>query len=1280
MIKKLSLLLFICILSALNINAEIYEGSCGENVSFSLNLETGVLNITGTGDMTDYYITSNIPWYSQMSKIKSVEISEGVTRIGERTFLNCTSLTNVSMPNSLTSIGYCAFAGCSALNSVIIPNNVTSIGKGGFQNCSGLVSLSIGNSVTAIGSLAFQNCPLLKEVIIPNSVKSIGNNTFEGCIGLTSIDIPNSVTYIGSGAFNGCSSITSINIPNSVYYIGSNAFDGTAWDDNLPEGLIYVGKVFYKYNGTMPEHTSITIDAGTSGIAGSAFEGCSGLISVTIPNSIKSIGYYAFRGCSNLTEVYCNAEKNPTTGGEMLNGVPLSNATLYVPEVSLEKYQSTEPWSGFGTIKAIEEVENIISGSCGENVNYSLNLETGVLSITGTGAMTDYSYTGDAPWYEQREYIKSVEIADGVTTIGERTFRNCSAITSISISNSVTSIKSYAFSSCSSLTSVIIPIGVTSIGLGAFDSKLSSIVVAEGNAKFDSRDNCNAVIETATNTLIKICKNTVIPNSITSIGRGAFYRCPDISSIKIPNSVTSLEDYAFYDCPGLTSVDMLSNIESIGTGAFRSTTWYDNHPDGMIYVGKVFYKYKGTMPENTSISIDEGILGIAGSAFDGCTGLTSINIPNSVKSIGNNAFSNCSGLTSVISEIKEPFAFGSSAFNSISSSCTLTVPYGTRDAYIAAGWTTDVFQGGIEEIEIISGSCGENVNYSLNLETGVLSIYGTGAMADYSSENRAPWYEQREYIKSVEIAEGVTTIGNFAFDDCSDLTSVTIPNGVTIIGYVAFRNCHRMTSVDIPNSVTSIGFYAFSWCRGLTSIAIPNSVISIEEDAFYGCDGLTSITLPNGNVSIGGDAFWGCSLTSIIIPNGVTSIEAGAFSGCSGITSIVVESENTKYDSRDNCNAIIETATNTLVAGCKNTIIPDNVTSIGGRAFSGCSGLTSVTIPNNVTYIGESAFYGCSSLTSIDIPNSVTLIDGLAFCGCTGITSITIPNSITSIRDRAFDGCSGLTEVYCYAENVPDTYANAFENVDLSNATLYVPAASIEAYQAAEPWSQFGNIMKIDTDISQMDNVMYVESFEGHSASQVIMPIQMKNSAEIRGFQFNLYLPDGVTIALNPKGKEKVSLSHERRDEYDEHTLSVRKQDDGSYQFLCGSLSEDTFLGNDGGVATVTLDIAEEMDNGNYPIILKNIKLTENDISKYYETPQVRSTLTVVSYVLGDINDDGKIDVSDYIGIANHILGNTPEDFNLRAADVDENGVIDVSDYIGVANIILTGSIYGSQQ
>ena len=206
-----------------------------------------------------------------------------------------------------------------------------------------------------------------------------------------------------------------------------------------------------------------------------------------------------------------------------------------------------------------------------------------------------------------------------------------------------------------------------------------------------------------------------------------------------------------------------------------------------------------------------------------------------------------------------------------------------------------------------------------------------------------------------------------------------------------------------------------------------------------------------------------CSgLTSITIPNSVTSIGNYAFNGCKGLTSIIVESGNTVYDSRNNCNAIIETATNTLIAGCMNTTIPNSVTSIGVYAFCNCSSLASVTIPSNVTSIGESAFSGCTSLTSITIPNSVTSIGSNAFRNCSSLTSITIPNSVTSIGGYAFGDCSSLTDVYCYAEIVPNTDSKAFYNSNIASTTLHVPAESMEQYKTTKPWSEFGKIISID--------------------------------------------------------------------------------------------------------------------------------------------------------------------------------------------------------------------------
>ena len=288
------------------------------------------------------------------------------------------------------------------------------------------------------------------------------------------------------------------------------------------------------------------------------------------------------------------------------------------------------------------------------------------------------------------------------------------------------------------------------------------------------------------------------------------------------------------------------------------------------------------------------------------------------------------------------------------------------------------------------------------------------------------------------VTYSVTSIGQYAFSGCGSLTSIEIPYCVTSIGGGAFFNCGSLTSIEIPYSVTSIGTQAFYYCTGLTSVTIPNSVTSIGNQAFYYCSSLTSVTIPNSVTSIGEEAFYGCSrLTSVTIPNSVTSIGERAFSYCSGLTSVSVEVDNTIYDSRDNCNAIIETASNTLVAGCKNTIIPNSVTSIGDGAFAGCRSLTSVTIPNSVTSIGNDAFYYC-----------------------TGLTSVTIPNSVTSIGNQAFYGCSGLTSVTCEAVNPPALGNAVFDQVDKS-IPLYVPAESITAYQTAADWNEFTNIQAI---------------------------------------------------------------------------------------------------------------------------------------------------------------------------------------------------------------------------
>ena len=367
------------------------NGTCGENLTWSYVETTKTLTISGTGEMTNYYTYSNVPWNSFKSSIKKIIIKSGVTSVGYYAFDGCSGLTSVTIPNSVTSIGSYAFCYCSGLTSITIPNSVTNIGEYAFDYCYGLTSVYItdleawckidfygydSNPVKYAKHL-FLNGEEIKDLVIPNNLTSIKNSAFSGCSSLTSVTIPNSVTSIGSSAFSGCSGLTTVTIPNSVTSIGSSAFDGTGWYNNQPDGLVYAGNVAYKYKGTMPSNTSISIKDGTLGIAGSAFSGCSGLTSVTIPNSVTSIGDGAFWYCSGLTSVtipqsvtsirdysfsYCSG----LTSIVSLNNTPLTlydsydfyyvdkaNCIVWVPRGSANAYKDADGWKDFQNIREL---------------------------------------------------------------------------------------------------------------------------------------------------------------------------------------------------------------------------------------------------------------------------------------------------------------------------------------------------------------------------------------------------------------------------------------------------------------------------------------------------------------------------------------------------------------------------------------------------------------------------------------------------------------------------------------------------------------------------------------------------------------------------------------------------------------------------------------------------------------------------------------------------------------------------------------------------------------
>ena len=633
------------------------------------------------------------------------------------------------------------------------------------------------------------------------------------------------------------------------------------------------------------------------------------------------------------------------------------------------------------------------------------------------------SFRGDSFSSYSGEYSGNVVIPESVTLNG--------------IAYPVTSIEALAFAYCSGLTGVEIPSSITTIKFDQFVycPNLSSITVSSGNSKYDSRNNCNAIIETASNTLMAGCRNTIIPNTVTSIGFGAFSGYTSLTSVTIPNSVISIGGQAFYGCSGLTSVTIPNSVTSIDVQAFYGcsgltsvyisdlTSWcnirFSDNP--LRYAHHLYLNGE----EIKDLAIPNSVTSIGNSVFSGCSGLTSVTIPTSVTSIGSYAFSSCTCLTSM--DIPNSVtSIGEAAFSGCSGLTSVTIPNSVTS---------------IGEAAFYGCSC----LTSVTIPNSVKSI-GSSAFSGCKG------------LKSLTIPNSVTSIGNSVFSGCSCLTSVTIPNSVTSIGEVAFSGCSGLTSVTIPNSVKSIGSSAFYGCKGLKSLTIPNSVTSIGNSAFSGCSGLTSIIIPNFVTSIGNSAFSGCSgLTSVTIPNSVTTIGSQAFARCTGLTSVTIPHSVTNIgeaicvgcssltsikvpitDYSTFCNNTFVSLINSVIgkpiilideAGneIKDLSITGNVASIGRYAFQNCSGLTSVTIPNSVISIDDYAFSGCSGLTNVNLSNSVKNIGSDAFNGCTGLSSITFPNSLMNISDNAFSGCSNLTSI-AIPNSVKNIGKQAFQN------------------------------------------------------------------------------------------------------------------------------------------------------------------------------------------------------------------------------------------------------------
>jgi len=1008
------------------------HGNCGDGepatdaVTWAFDMASSTMTLIGTGAIKNFGYPGSYPWTNAVATgtfnpngtgaydyywagIQSLVIGEGITVIPDWSFAMQINLASISLPSTLKTIGESSLEE-GAYTSITLPEGLETIGAYAF-NDSKFSEITIPSTVTSIGASAFNYCTSLQTVtMFRNEPPTLGDKAFfngdtEILPSLTAINVPAAnvedykaatnwsdyaaLIVAGGGAPAATTTFTYTALAKETRFDTYSNFTGAT---GVASHDFADGAGIVVYEGTVTE------------IKGNAFRAAGGsntnLTSITIPESVTSLAANALRKSTALTTVNFAGTPTLTTIGDYVFASCSALANITLPaSVTTIGGQAFSDCTALTTFDVPEGVTSI-----------------GGQAFGGCSNLTAINFTGTPT----------------LTSIGGSAFYNCKKLTTLTLPESLTTIGNDVFNGAG-ITSVFIPKNVSDVGVGlSYGCEIASITVDPDNAKYDSRNDCNAVIETATNKLVAGCLNTVIPDGIVTLGTFAFAQFQGTFSLTIPESVTSFEFGAIHMCPGLTTVNIPSGITSMDDMLFGGC----NCTDVYCYI-----------EDPTTLTWGEG---------------------------GAMAFANAKATKFHVKE--GTLADWETAFPDANVTFVegLPAPATTTFTYTATEKVT--------AFDEYANFTGATALASHVFADGAGTVVYNGTVT--ALESGAFYYNNtKEALTAITLPESLTALGDDAFRGCTGLTTVTFDgtSALTIINKRAFQGCSSLATIAIPASVETIGSSAFTGCSGLASVTFPgtSALTTIGTTAFSNCASLTTITLPESVTTIGevqisgektyynGSVFSGAGLTSFVVPKNLTTIYGGGhFRNCP-ITSLTVDADNAKYEDRGS-NAIIEKATDKLVLGCVSTTVPDGIKTIGyeaffaeeqpfaltlpesvtaieARAFHYATGLTAINIPSKVTEIPAETFAQCN-LTELVIPDGVTSIGGMAFMMCMNLKTITFGSGLTTLDNWAFE-CPNVTDVYCYAD--PFTTWNGSGFADGKATKFHV--ADADAWSTAFP-------------------------------------------------------------------------------------------------------------------------------------------------------------------------------------------------------------------------------------